>query len=48
MRFKGWFFGTNYDMEFDTEEEFIDWMVEIQMRRSPLAVKIMKRLMEQE
>ena len=46
-RFTGWFFGTKYDMEFETEKEFIDWMVEIQMRRSPLAVEIMKKLMEQ-
>ena len=48
MRFRGDFFGIKYDMEFDTEEEFVEWMANIMLVRSPLAVKIMKVLMEQE
>lgn len=46
-QWKGDFFGIKYDMEFDTEKEFVDWMAEMMLRRSPLTVKILKILMEQ-
>lgn len=48
MRFIGMFFGTPYDMEFDTDEEMIDWMIEVLQNQSPLTIKILKKLMEQE
>ncbi len=40
--------GFNYDMEFDREKDFIDWIVAKLLRQSPMMIKILKVLMEQE
>ena len=47
-RFTGMFFGTPYDMEFETEKEMIDWLVEVFQNQSPLTVEVLKKLVEQE
>ena len=47
-RFKGDFLGIKYDMIFDTEKEMIDWLAEMMQVRSPLTVRVLKKLMEQE
>ena len=46
--FQGEILGVKYGMEFDTEKELIDWLVETLQVIEPLLVKVMKRLMEQE
>ena len=47
MRYEGTLFGLNYDIEFKTEEEFIEWFVVKLKKINPLLPKLLDALLNE-
>lgn len=47
MKFEGTLFGFGYDVQFKTEEEFIEWFIDKMKKMNPLLPKIMDVLLNE-